>query len=73
MGAVILELHLPRTATKQPNHAIVKIATYVVTSDDALLISKKSLVAIQGKIKFSLSLFQIDRYVEAQLINITSG
>ena len=69
MGTAIRELYFPSAATNRPNPAIVKIANNVANANVPLLISKKSLAAMGGEIDFPSSHLQVERNVEAQLIN----
>ena len=52
MGAVMLEMHLPCSVTNQPQPTNIKIATDVAHGDVPLLVSKKPLVATDGKLVF---------------------
>ena len=73
MGTVVLELHLPCSVTDQPKPFEIMVVTDVVHGYVPLLISKKALVSMKGRIDFVRSLLQIEHWANIRLINLPSG
>lgn len=73
LGAVVLELQLPCAATNQPRPTTIKLVTDVVRGEVPLLIPKKALVSMKGKLDFVRPMLQIEHCVEIHMVNFPSG
>ena len=73
IGTCVIPINLPSGHTNQTKTIVLNVIADIVSADVPLLISKKTLMALQGKLDFARATLTIEDHITVQLKNLPIG